>query len=280
MTLIRNPPTPELRELVRRLEGTWHAETAMCRCPAHADRTPSLSIRQGDRSILVTCHAGCDSRDVLRALARIAEIPRSSSEHVHRPRLRVSTAHLRIWREGQAIESTLAERYVRDVRRIRGELEDLRYHPRCPRGQGQSALFEPALIVGMRKAGEVAAIQRIFLDPLTARYTEKRVLGHALGAAWTNGAPRRVIGLCEGFETAAAYTSLTGIKAWATMGARRFHQAEIPVGVETLILLPDNDPEGQRARHRAAEVYARPGLTIETERPPRGLNDWADVLKR
>ena len=55
------------------------------------------------------------------------------------------------------------------------------------------ASFEPALLVAMRKAGAIAAIQRIFLDPSTADYTEKRVLGQAIGAAWTNGPPGKTI---------------------------------------------------------------------------------------
>jgi regulator of protease activity HflC (stomatin/prohibitin superfamily) len=29
------------------------------KCPAHNDRTPSLSIREGDRAVLVKCWAGC-----------------------------------------------------------------------------------------------------------------------------------------------------------------------------------------------------------------------------
>ncbi|MFD2577681.1 hypothetical protein ACFSTD_01585 [Novosphingobium colocasiae] len=99
-------------------------------------------------------------------------------------------------------------------------LEDLRYHPRCPKGQGRDVQFKPALLVAMRKGSAIVAIQRIFLDPTTADYTAKLVLGQAIGAAWTNGAPAKTIGICEGFETAAAYTALTGIKAWATMGGQ------------------------------------------------------------
>lgn len=38
------------------------------KCPAHADRTPSLSIRQGDDGrTLIHCHAGCSTEAVLRA---------------------------------------------------------------------------------------------------------------------------------------------------------------------------------------------------------------------
>lgn len=174
----------------------------------------------------------------------------------------------------------MAERYVREVRHIWAPLGDLRYHPRCPRGQGRLVQFEPALLIAMRKAGNIVAIQRIFLDPGSAGYTDKLVLGRAIGAAWTNGPPGKTIGLCEGFETAAAYTSLTGIQAWASMGAKRFHQVEMPASVAHVILLADNDPEGHRAEARARETLARLGLVIDTEWPPGRMNDWAQLLKR
>src|SRR6476659_7052516 len=41
----------------------------ICRCPAHEDRKPSLSISSGrDGKVLVRCHAGCDQRDVIAIL--------------------------------------------------------------------------------------------------------------------------------------------------------------------------------------------------------------------
>ena len=190
------------------------------------------------------------------------------------------SAYRAIWQAGRHIEGTLAERYVREVRNIWAPLDDLRFHPCCPRGQGRLVQFEPALLVAMRKAGEIVAIQRIFLDRSTAHYTEKLVLGRAIGAAWTNGPPGKTIGLCEGFETAAAYTSLTGIQAWSSMGAKRFHQVEIPVNVERVILLADNDLEGRRAEAKARDVLTRFGLAIDTEWPPGRMNDWAQLLKR
>ena len=48
----------------RRGGGGWWS----CRCPAHDDRAPSLSLRDGDRRLIVRCRAGCDPREVLAAL--------------------------------------------------------------------------------------------------------------------------------------------------------------------------------------------------------------------
>jgi putative DNA primase/helicase len=48
----------------RKAGGAW-----MARCPAHDDRTPSLSIRDADdNKVLVRCHAGCNQERVIAAL--------------------------------------------------------------------------------------------------------------------------------------------------------------------------------------------------------------------
>jgi putative DNA primase/helicase len=48
---------------VRREGSAWKAL-----CPAHADKNPSLSIRQTDGKTLIHCYAGCSSESVLAAL--------------------------------------------------------------------------------------------------------------------------------------------------------------------------------------------------------------------
>jgi hypothetical protein len=58
-------------KLVERLEhckpsgkGRW-----LARCPAHADKSPSLSIKEtSDGRVLVHCFAGCGALDVISAL--------------------------------------------------------------------------------------------------------------------------------------------------------------------------------------------------------------------
>lgn len=56
--------------LLDRLEGVRETGTDrwLARCPAHDDRSPSLSVRDvGDR-LLVHCFAGCDALDVVHAV--------------------------------------------------------------------------------------------------------------------------------------------------------------------------------------------------------------------
>ena len=46
--------------------GSWSA-----RCPAHEDRTPSLSLRQIESQALIYCHSGCATVDVMAALGLV-----------------------------------------------------------------------------------------------------------------------------------------------------------------------------------------------------------------
>lgn len=50
----------------RRAGAGW-----LCRCPAHDDRTPSLSVRDIDRKTLLHCFGGCSYLAVVAALKRI-----------------------------------------------------------------------------------------------------------------------------------------------------------------------------------------------------------------
>ena len=44
-------------------DGRWYA-----RCPAHDDKSPSLSIRDTGEKVLIHCFTGCDPEDVLHAV--------------------------------------------------------------------------------------------------------------------------------------------------------------------------------------------------------------------
>lgn len=59
-----------LNLLLSRLQGAkQHGERFMARCPAHEDKSPSLSLsRAQDGRALVYCYAGCQTRDVLAAV--------------------------------------------------------------------------------------------------------------------------------------------------------------------------------------------------------------------
>lgn len=53
-----------LESVSQRAPGRWVAK-----CPAHTDRSPSLSLRElDDGTVLVKCFAGCGAADVLEAV--------------------------------------------------------------------------------------------------------------------------------------------------------------------------------------------------------------------
>ena len=56
--------------LLHRLDGVrpMGRNRWMAKCSAHDDRSPSLSIRYADNKLLVYCHAGCATEDVLAAV--------------------------------------------------------------------------------------------------------------------------------------------------------------------------------------------------------------------
>src|SRR6266478_5794688 len=62
---------------VRPTRGGW-----MARCPAHTDRTPSLSIRiGGDGRVLLHCFAGCSYEKIRRALGLpVAEVATAEAD--------------------------------------------------------------------------------------------------------------------------------------------------------------------------------------------------------
>ncbi len=275
MPVIARSPEPHLRAIVDALGGAWTGYTAMCRCPAHADNTPSLSLRQGDRSILVTCFAGCDPVDVLRAIDDLAlsgRPPPAVPVHV------AGTANIeRLWGEARDVRGTLAERYLA-ARYLLPVAEDLRFHPRCPFGAKPQTRFLPALLVGVREGSRLVAFQRIFLKPDGSGYTEKATLGTLGGGAWRGGGLAVNLAFAEGFESARAYARLKGVPCWSTFGTRRFDLIDLPDSVTTLTLAADRDAEGQAAVVKAIRRYCSDRRIIRVDYPPAGFKDWAEVL--
>ena len=274
MAIIVNRPSQHLVDLVGALGGTWHGNSAMCRCPAHTDGTPSLSIRQGDRGMLVTCFAGCDAGDILRELDRIP-IGRRYEPPV--PAQAKGTASIdRLWSEAVSVSGNLAERYLAS----RGLLPvptDVRFHPRCPLGPKPMTVFKPALLIGVREAQRLVAFQRIFLKP-DGGYSQKATLGTLGTGAWRGGGLSATIGLAEGFETARAWSQIRGLPCWATFGSRRLDLVTIPNSVTTLILAGDNDLAGRRAVARSIARFASDSRVIQVDYPV-GYKDWAEALE-
>ncbi|WP_375282442.1 DUF7146 domain-containing protein [Sphingobium yanoikuyae] len=275
--------------LVRKLGGHWRHGKGMCRCPAHADRNPSLSVRVGTNALLYKCWAGCDTRDVIREILRLDEM---ALDHIETDTSATSTFGADLWRRQRAIQiwdearllsGTAAEIYLRR-RRIAILPRALRFHPRTPLRGGEDLELRPAMIAAVHEAGRFVAIQRTFFDPDEARRARdlddpRMMLGRPHRGAVILEPATSVLGLAEGIETALSAMMLFGIPVWAALGAERLDQIAIPDSVSHLLLFPDNDLAGETGAAKAMAAYAMPGRHIEMDFPPFGFKDWNDVLR-
>src|SRR5712672_946998 len=84
-------------------------------CPAHDDSSPSLSLRDGDRGLMVHCWGGCSALDVYQALRRKgldiergeAEIKPTKGSSEHRRRQAEKAEWL--WSKRRPIAGSIAE---------------------------------------------------------------------------------------------------------------------------------------------------------------------------
>lgn len=275
------------RAIVERLGGDWRPGGGVCRCPAHDDRTPSLSVRPGERRLLFHCFAGCGTEEVLRALAALqllgaAAAPGGTPAALTPadPDARHRGAAQRLWAAARPIRGSPAERYLHG-RGLTVAVSDLRFHPRTPYGRGAAVLFRPAILAAVRDESGLPAVHRTFLEPRKARLADlplpKRALGRlGQGAVRLRPPEGGVLGWAEGIESAMAATQLTGIPCWATLGTERFARVALPPSVARLILFLDNDAGGRRAETLARVAHR--SCEIEARYPAAAGADWNDVL--
>ena len=98
--------------LTERIGGRWYGSYGAARCPVHDDRDPSLSIRDGERRVLVKCHAGCDPRDIIAALQREGRWRKAREQRREKERPKHSPEDTRryllsIWRDRPLCNSRL-----------------------------------------------------------------------------------------------------------------------------------------------------------------------------
>ena len=276
------------QEIVDSLSGTWRRGKGICCCPAHDDRTPSLSVSLGRKAILFHCFAGCTSDEVIAALDRQGVRARELFEATGAPRAadevqdRSSENARRLWRSASSVGGSPAAAYLAQ-RGMALRSAQLRFLDRTPLGPRGSVRFLPAMMAAVSTDSGLIAVHRTFLDPasrgLATFERPKRALGSlGTGAVRLASATRGRLGLAEGIETAMSAMEIFDIPCWATLGNKRFGLVSIPESVRELYLFVDHDAGGVLAEKRARNAYAIGDRRILTRIPERPEFDWNDQL--
>jgi hypothetical protein len=261
----------------------------MCCCPAHDDRTPSLSVTLGRKAILFHCFAGCSNEDVIAALDRQGVRSRelfdgSGAGTADRQNQGdFSPNARRLWHSASAISDSPVERYLAQ-RGLQRASDQFRFLERTPLGPRGAVQFLPAMLAAVTTDIGIIAVHRTFLDAVSGKLAgferPKRALG-SLGCGAVRLAPpvQGRLGLAEGIESALSAMQLFGIPCWATLGNERFGLVAIPESVRELYLFIDNDAGGALAEERALKTYTAPNRLIHSRAPAAPGFDWNDELK-
>ncbi|HEV2185614.1 MAG TPA: toprim domain-containing protein [Stellaceae bacterium] len=276
-----------------RRHGTWWS----CRCPAHQDRSPSLSICDGDKALVVRCWAGCDARDVLGELrrrgllignARTDRRVDSATATLRREQeardLTARTAHARqIWERAGDASGTLVVTYLA-TRGISVPVPpSLRWEPYCWNDEAEDWL--PAMIAAITNVtGELTGIHRTYLRSNGCGKADiakqKMMLGAAAGGAVRLAPAAEMLMVGEGLESSLAAAQATELPAWAALSTSGLKSLVLPPRVKEVIILADNDVSGAglKAAQHAAARWQREERRVKIAMPPEAGTDFADML--
>lgn len=283
------------KDIVRQLGGHWFGSNGTCRCPAHDDHNPSLSVSERDGVVLVHCFSGCDQRSVIAALRELNlwEKPTGFSTHgtqVFRPQNSPRTPPelpqnsprtnraKRIISGSVPIVGTLAETYLRS-RAIETFGNGILYHP---------AVFHPMTARTFPAAVFVAhrglACQCVYLLPDgsgKAAIEFAKITWGSLGGECVRLFPAGpALGLAEGPETALSAAQIFSMPVWATLGVERFGVVKIPWWVRELIIFSDayDNKQAVKALKRGIEAQMKE-RSVRVCSPDAGFKDYNDQLR-
>lgn len=298
-----------LPEIARALRGKVVGNQVLAPGPNHSAKDQSLSVRLSAGSpdgFIVFSHAGDDFRTckdyVAAALGMPADRwrqdrPTDPAEEARRAKVRqqaeakerADTARrqrcaVAIWQEARNPLGTIVETYLRSraldlPEEIAGDV--LRFHPRCPFGEGATA---PVMVAALRciRTGEVIGIHRTALTPDGAKVGRK-MLGTATGAAIMLDAEDAVstgLAVGEGIESCMSARQLGIRPTWALGSTANIAAFPILPGIENLTLLGELGDGGasDRACTEVGTRWHHAGRSVDIITPKIG-NDLNDAVK-
>jgi Toprim domain len=264
-----------------------HGGNFLVPCPAHDDDRPSLSLRDGDRGLLVVhCFAGCNPVDVYAAIRRrdrrllepgdtAPEPVKGSSDYERRQHDKASF----LWSRRRRITGTVAETYLREARGITCPLPaTLAFLPPLKREQHPAMIAAFALVDEsepgiLGKPRDVASVHLTLLKPdgsgKADTKPDKIFIGSPVGLPIVLAPPNDglAIAVTEGIEDALTAHQATGFGAWAA-GAAGFMPklADVmPSYIEATTIFAHRDKAGQDNAHRLAAALRGRGIEVMVE---------------
>jgi Toprim domain/CHC2 zinc finger len=269
-------------------------------CPFHEDAEPSCQLyadhyhcygcnAHGSRLDWLTQVEGLSMSEALCAITDWSGNGHSTPSTERADRIEFA---LTLWQKAIPIGGTLAERYLRDTRKIDIErlpadiAQSLRFHPHCVFGPEHV----PCLLALMRDplSDTAVGVHRIGLQELNGKVNKiKRMALGSLGAVkfWP---ANENLAVAEGIETVLAastrlaYAGAPLVPAWSMISSTRLATLPVLPGVRRLIVLIDHDTnnEGQLAAKRLQQVWAAAGRIVIPLLPEHPGDDFNDVVLR
>jgi putative DNA primase/helicase len=288
-------------EIIHALNG----RNGVCRCPAHDDKRPSLSIKDGDDGgIIVHCFAGChyaDIKDELRRRGLLPDWERSKVDperqaHIkaerskrdaetrekNRPRLKWCES---IWGETLEATETPVAAYLAS-RGINEAPPTIRAHKALRHADTGLHFWAMVAAVTQWPSSKISGLHRTYLRPGgegKAQVSQSKMMAGLCSGGAVRLAPAGAsLAVTEGIETGLSIQQAMGIPTWAalsTSGIKSLVLPDLPIASK-IIIAADNDVsgQGQYAAEVAAERWSLEGRNVRIALPLIPGTDFNDLL--
>ena len=255
----------------------------------------------GDLIKLIQKETGQGFLEVLKYAASIGGgsyliLPRSiqsKTQSAHKETSKTSEYAQKLVAESKAIEGTIVERYLREVRGINNiEGADLRYHPQVFTSKQEVHQYLPAMLsVGRDNEGNVQCVQATYLNPETANKAElavtKRTYASPSGALvhlQERGGVKDISYIAEGVETGLSIKDAGVGEVVVTLGKSNFINIDPQSIGEKAVFCLDNDGAIYQdiTIHKAAERLTNLGkevFIVMPEGKATGKVDFNDIAR-
>ncbi len=279
----------DARGITVALGGRWQGQYGLCRCPVHADRTPSLKVTDDERKsdgVDVHCFAGCRWEDVKAELVRQGLLPqfvvadnKLFGQTSGTPRISLKLSALKteiedarklkraelIWRTAVSLPNTLGFRYFTKRRGLHiGGMDlsrALRWHENI--GAVVALMTDPI-------TNEPCGVHRTFLNKDGTKRERKMLGKQGVVRLSPDEDITQSLGIAEGIETALGVLTTGWAPVWATTSAGATERFP-PFADLALTIFADEDEPGMAAASLCAKQWTAAGREVPISHPKDAL---------